>query len=358
MHKLNSIIDFSIILNRGYSINEDCIHFKTLKHPQLINLFISYIVESANLIGLTNIENRQSIADSGCDVFVEIKGNTKIGVQIKSENDIADENFSNKVKAQFAESFALGLDKYYILICSSMSASNERKVNYILSNMATYKTNYHVIINPNNCLNLFKTPKILTETEFDNQKRLYSTFEDKTELKNIIQLLNKEIHNSKEQSIEKEQKIGVSLTTVPFEPLVSAENFADYLGISDSKDIGKVLNDLNQYLLIISKLGRETRDFYFLLLNQSEDDELYIDGISVNLNEIKSLTSLSRRSIFDQIEILSLKKNSLVGYDADEPNSLRINYWGIDDNNIARDVKGFCKENNIDITEILQVDIF
>jgi len=359
MNKLNSIIDFSIILNKGYSSNKDCDFFKSLNHANLIEKFIEYVNKSASLIDLTKIENRQSIADSGCDIFVELKGVTKIGIQIKSETDVADENFSNKVKAQFAESHALGLDKYYILICSSMSVTNERRINYILSNMATYKTNYHVIFNPNNCLKIFKSPNILSVTEFNSQKRLYSEIENKSELEKIFQLIRKESNSSeREEQIDKPRPKGITLKTSPFTPLTSVEKFAKYLGISDIKTKKILLSDLNQYLSIISKLGDETRDFYFLLLKQAESDDCFIDGISVNLNEIKSLTGFSKREIFEQIDILSLKKNSLVGYDDDEPYSLRVNNWRADDNNTARDVKGFCEENGVDINKILEGNIF
>jgi len=65
--------------------------------------FIDYVNLNKDYIGLTKIENRQYIAVRGCDVVVEINGNVKIGVQIKSPGDVADANFLNKVKAQYAE---------------------------------------------------------------------------------------------------------------------------------------------------------------------------------------------------------------------------------------------------------------
>jgi len=149
MSKIDSIINFSIILNRGYGKKSDCSYFDTIDHPQLISAFIDYVNLNKDWIGLTKIEDRQSIADNGCDVFIELNGNVKIGVQIKSKGDVKDKGFSNKVKAQYAESSALALDKYYILICSPLNTTSERKINYITGHMATYKTTYHAVLNPN-----------------------------------------------------------------------------------------------------------------------------------------------------------------------------------------------------------------
>jgi len=50
---------------------------------------------------MAKIKNLQSIADSFCDVFVELKVDVKIGVQIKCPADVSDDNFANKVKAQY-----------------------------------------------------------------------------------------------------------------------------------------------------------------------------------------------------------------------------------------------------------------
>ena len=174
MSKVDSIIDFSIILNRGYCNNADCSYFETVNHPQLVTSFIDYVNLNKNYIGLTHVENRQSIADSGCDIFIELNGSVKIGIQIKSKGDVEEKEFSNKVKAQYAESAALGLDKYYILICSPINTSSEKKINYIVSHMATYKTNYHAIINPNNCLKIFNHGGQMPQTEFSLLKQLYS----------------------------------------------------------------------------------------------------------------------------------------------------------------------------------------
>jgi hypothetical protein len=51
MSKVNSIIDFSIILNRGYGTNADCSFFFTLKHPQLLLSFIDYVNLNKDYIG-------------------------------------------------------------------------------------------------------------------------------------------------------------------------------------------------------------------------------------------------------------------------------------------------------------------
>ena len=47
--------------------------FSTLQHPQLLLSFIDYVNLNKDYIGLTKIENRQSIEDSVWDVFVDLE---------------------------------------------------------------------------------------------------------------------------------------------------------------------------------------------------------------------------------------------------------------------------------------------
>lgn len=350
MSKQDSIIDFSIIVNKGYSNNKECEYFKTVNHPKLVEQFIEYINKHKDLISLTKIENRQSIADSGCDIFVELKGTVKIGVQIKSNNDVIDENFSNKVKAQFAESHALGLDKYYILICAEMSNSNERKVNYILSNMATYKTNYHVVIGPNNCLKIFHPSEIMVQEVFTNQKRLYSQVENQNELNIIFQALKDELNKTSITSTKPQLKFAIQRNS--YQALTTCDKFSDFIGSNSIPEKQVNLRNLNLYFSTISKLPKDVKDLYTILLNESEKDDHYINGIITNLNEVIGHTNFSKSQLRDYLEILMQKKYKLVQHDEDEPNSILVNFWGDEDINVAAEVKLFCESNNYDLHEL------
>ncbi len=353
MSKIDSIIDFSIILNRGYGSSSDCDHFATLNHPQLITLLIEYINLNKDYIGLTRIEPRQSIADSGCDVFVELRGKVKIGIQIKSKGDVEADDFTGKVKAQYAESSALGLDKYYVLICSPITTSSERKINYIVSHMATYKTNYHAILNPNNCVGIFKSASKLPENEFVALKQLYSKEESKDNLELMLTKIKESL--SREAPIRDEFSVDLenAINRKPFERITSATRFIEFLQLDKTVKQSEVLVEINSIIGRIGKLSIELRRLFYLVILESTDASNFSDSLETNLHELQSLLPNKTAELRAKLSILANAKYKLIRLDEDEPHVARIFVWLPGDYNFVKELRSFCENNTIELERIL-----
>lgn len=353
MPKIDSIIDFSIILNRGYGSKNDCDFFDTVTHPLLIDIFIEYVNIHKDFIGLTKIENRQSIADSGCDVFIEIRGEVKIGVQIKSKRDVKDEAFSNKVKAQYAESSALGLDKFYILICSPINTSSERKINYIISHMATYKTNYHAVLNPNNCINIFQNNTKLDKNEFLRLKQLYSREDSKENLESVLKSIQKSLESDGYKETDFHSAIKKALSRDPFQEIDSAEKFIEFLNLPDDIEETEIINSINDFIIKVGKLSEEFKRLFYLIISEASYSEHYIEALEMDLYELESLLSTNSGTLMGKLKVLTSPKYELLSYDDDEPNKVYANIWIPGDHNLIKELKYFCDENELSIEELL-----
>lgn len=353
MKKIDSIIDFSIILNAGYGSNQDCDFFDNVNHPVLIDLFIDYINKHKDYIQLTRIENRQSIADSGCDVFIELKGDTKIGVQIKSKGDVEDKLFSNKVKAQYAESSALGLDKFYILICSPITTSSEKKINYIVSHMATYKTNYHAVLNPNNCINFFQPGNQIDDSEFVRLKQLYSREDSKSNLESVLMSIQESLKSDNYKETDFHSAIKKAISREPFQAINSANKFIEFLDLLDNVDENEVISSINDFIKKLSKLSSELKRFFYLIISEASDSENYIDALEMNLYELESLLSSNPSELLGKIKILTSVKYNFLSYDEDEPDKVYANVWIEGDYNLINYLKMFCSENDISLESLI-----
>lgn len=353
MSKVDSIIDFSIVLNRGYGANADCSFFATQKHPQLLQSFIDYIELNKKHLGLTKIENRQSIADSGCDVFVELKGDVKIGVQIKSQADVAADNFANKVKAQYAESSALGLDKYYILVCCPMDTSTEGKVNYIVSHLATYKTNYHAILNPNNCIRIFNPGGQLPQAEFDSLKQLYSKEDNPDNIESILHTLRESLSAVPILKSDFGSAVVQAIKRPSFQQITTASNFINFLQLESGINPSDVVASINGFIIKMGQLTQEMRRFFYLIVKESADAENFYDALEANLFELESILSTDSHTLMSKIGILKSDKYRLLRYDEDEPNVVQVFINLPGDYNFMKELRNFCYDFTLDLESIL-----
>ena len=353
MSKIYSIINFSIILNRGYGSNSDCDHFANLNHPQLIDLLIDYINLNKEYLGLTRIEPRQSIADSGCDVFVELNGEVKIGIQIKSKGDVEAKEFTGKVKAQYAESYALGLDKYYILICSPLNTSSERKINYIVSHMATYKTNYHAILNPNNCVGIFKSANKLSETDFFGLKQLYSKEENQNNIESVLKKIKDSLSSPESVKGEFSTALENAINRQPFQKVISASRFTNFLQLENNVEQSKVIDAINGFIDRIGKLSVELRKFFYLIVSESIEAEAFLDALEMNLHELQSLLPNDPKGVKEKLSVLSNSKYKLIRLDEDEPDVVQVFIWLPGDYNFMKELRSFCEVNSIKLESVL-----
>ena len=352
MSKINSIIDFSIILNRGFEPNDACDYFEEVNHPKLVDEFIEYVTKNKKSIGLLKVENRQSITDFGCDVYVELKNNVKIGVQIKSYNDVKQTDFASKVKAQYAESLILNLDKFYILICCPHTNTTEKKVNYLLGHFAAYKTNYHAVFGPNNCVKLFIDNNLMPESEFLNHKQLYSQEEDSESLKNLLTEIKNKLPNIR-SSLPTEALQIAEVRRTSFTPIESAKKFIKYLELPSDVDPQDIIEQLNDIIKRIGRLPDNFKELYYTIISESERSTTYIDSLEIDMHELEALSGISAVELVQKINILDSPKYKLVSYDEDEPQTLSVYLCLKGDYNFPLDLKNFIEENRLNLEDFL-----
>lgn len=352
MNKLNSIGEFSIILSRGYGDVSECNYFIGIKHSELIKRFIAYVNLHADLIGLTKIEDRQSITDNGCDVYLELRNQVKIGVQIKSSFDASEEGFTSKVKVQYTDTKTLMLDKYYVLLCCEMNASNTRKVNHLTGYFATHKTNYHAIFNPHNSIRIFNPGGLMNEEEFKEKKQLFSFEDDQNSIFNLLDEIRSELKGSKTSNSDIAKSVKSAIDRPMFNKLNKADKFIEYLELDPKTKPAAVIEDINDFISKYSKLSPDLRNFYYLIIQESIDASHYVDALEMNLYELDSLLSGQKSEILGNIKVLDSNKYNLLSFDEDEPDKVTIHVSLAGDYNLIKEIKNYSVENNIELKDI------
>jgi hypothetical protein len=163
------------LLDRGNGSSDETLYFAGKSHEDLVEEFCEYLEMHSSLIGSSHVEDTQALNDRGTDLHLKREG-CKIGFQIKSPYDVSEDDFSANVKRQLAESSAHGLDKWILIICSPLQHEghdHRGRINYLLSELSTYKTDYVEAYGPRNAVRYFNNPDPLSEAEFNGclQKR-------------------------------------------------------------------------------------------------------------------------------------------------------------------------------------------
>ncbi|NOU85761.1 hypothetical protein GC102_08235 [Paenibacillus sp. LMG 31460] len=114
MSKHKVITAISILLNRGQDLNT--LIFKDRSHDEMVKELRDYLELNKEYLGGNILLNfTQSLNDHGVDLLLEVPDCVKIGFQVKCHRDVEDAQFAANVKRQFAESFAHGLDKWFLI---------------------------------------------------------------------------------------------------------------------------------------------------------------------------------------------------------------------------------------------------
>jgi hypothetical protein len=166
----NLAVEVSCLPDRGSGEADRTAYFTGRTHRDLVEEFRSYLEMHRHLIGLSHVEITQALNDRGTDLILQREG-CKIGFQIKSHHDVTEPDFSRSVKRQLAESDAHGLDRWYLLICSPLQEGSHcysERINHLLNELSTYKSNYAEAYGPRSCIEYFDGPTPLSRKEFDS----------------------------------------------------------------------------------------------------------------------------------------------------------------------------------------------
>jgi hypothetical protein len=168
MSKANIIAAIGIILNRGTSSPDDTNYFEDRNHNDLVEEFTEYLEHHTPHLGPFHPEITQALNDRGVDLILE-GDDWKIGFQIKSHYDVRQDNFAANVKRQLAESFAHGIDKWYLLICSPLSTKNENfsdRITHLVNEISSLQTKYVAVYSPRATIAYFNNAEPIDEDEF------------------------------------------------------------------------------------------------------------------------------------------------------------------------------------------------
>jgi hypothetical protein len=156
------------LLNQGVGTKEDTRHFVGLSHEILLRSLINYFNAHRHFLGYCHIETCQALNDKGVDVFLKAS-ECKFGFQIKSHFDVQQDDFAANVKRQFAEALTLGLDHFYILICSALIKEGKKdlgmKVAHLQNDLRLFKGVQFETYGPLNTIVYFKNAIIVSREE-------------------------------------------------------------------------------------------------------------------------------------------------------------------------------------------------
>lgn len=96
-----------------------------------------------------NVTHTDSINDLGVDVLLEgVSSKSRIGFQIKTDNDLADKNFSKSTKAQITDAKGWHLDLYVILFACTPSPEQAKRIQMLFNDICSTPDPWLVAVNP------------------------------------------------------------------------------------------------------------------------------------------------------------------------------------------------------------------
>jgi len=346
MNKQEAIINISTILNRKSSLDKDTSFFEDKKHDDLLDMILRYVEDSSTLIGNPKVFKTQALNDHGVDLIVEYPNKCKIGIQIKSHFDVSEKDFAVKVKAQFAESKFHGLDKWYLLICASLTGTGKKnyssKISHLINEFSSYKTSYHVVYSPQQMVNVF-TGGIMEEAEFRSIKNQYHF--EKTDWVEIIKELNPSSNHKSYLEVEPDTNAQVTKT---------ADLYSSYLGATTDEEKQSYIKYLNDLQKLLKKLSKRTREFLNVCIDRGQVRTwgMY-DRVVVLCHDIENSLKISSRDVKKEVAVLDSHGIAYIDdIDGDDNYYIVVRHTN-PDYNILSSVKEFCFQNGMDLKEII-----
>lgn len=349
MDKATTIAAIGAILDRGTCSTDATSYFRERKHDELVDSFRAYIEAHKPLLGAMRAEVCQALNDRGTDLLL-YGTDWKIGFQIKSHHDVRDAMFSFNVKRQMAESFAHGLDKWYLLICSPLVTGREdytHKIAHLLNELSSLKTSYLAAYGPRNVAAYFDGAPPLPEEEFrlEVQRRTY----EKTSQDRIEALLR-----SLGSSPPATTRTVIDPQADPRNVVVPAQNagrFARILGWNfDSNEMAKLKEEFAQIADSLARVPQQARELFNSLIFRADDRY----GDEIPWAELRDASGLSDQAMTEQLVVLERYDLASTWYDEEErtkkirpinPKRSENEYWSW--------LRAFSKDGNVRLRDII-----
>lgn len=345
MGKSETIVNVSTIFNRGNAtLAAVQTFFKNKNHDKLISLVNDFLASASRLIGNPKITPSQALNDHGVDIIVEFPDTTKIGIQIKSPNDVESKDFAPKVKAQMSESQAHGLDKWYLFICSPIVYDKHdfsMKIGHMVSELSLYKTSYCVVYTPEQVCNILSRG-LMSEQEFASIRKQYvsepvdwrSLNQQILTDKSVAYFLNKE---TPAKDVEPQ----------------TGQLYSQHLGMTDPDDVLANMEYLNDLRELLKKVPKKTRAFLYETLKRANAQDRHNQSLLVLAREMEHVLGLNKEEL--QAEVSILRSNQIAEFDNEQGDG----EWYIAirktnrDYNILEDIREFSEKYDKSLEAII-----
>jgi hypothetical protein len=289
------VTEISCLLDRGVAPVGATGYFADRGHDELVEEFREYLEMHGTLIGASHLEITQALNDRGTDLLLE-KGDSKVGFQLKSHNDVSEDDFAKNVKRQLAESLAHGLDKWYLLICSPLQHAGDDysgRIAHLMNEISALQTHYVGAYGPRSTVLYFDGPEPVSSQEFDLevQRRTY----EQTSLEAVLTAIDLSVTPDKPAAIIDDSD---RYTARPPQTLESFARVVEWPeDVQPESEVAGFIEVIDR----LEQLPRLTRELLTIIVRRATGDW---GELNVLASEVHSATQLTRQTFNDQIAIL------------------------------------------------------
>lgn len=157
--KSSTVSIITDILQPTQSKTEETKQFKGVPHDNILYAY-KYWLEYLRLLIREpfTIEILQGLQDAGVDLIIKfLKSGSKIGIQVKSYQDLNRPNFQQEVMSQISHSKKHGLEKLLLIPCGDLTnRSHNNKIPNLMSNVSQMNDDYVFFIQPQQSLPVYQ----------------------------------------------------------------------------------------------------------------------------------------------------------------------------------------------------------
>lgn len=279
-------------------------------------------------------------------MLVEFPNGAKIGIQVKSHFDVAEDQFAVKVKAQLAESQYHGIDKWYLLVCAPIDDGKRnyaQRIGHLTNEFSSYKSSYHIVYSPQHCVNILTTG-IMSDVEFRSIKKQFHY--EKTNWDEILAELQKPVNTVPSSSYLRPTEESL------VKPATNADKYLNHIGY-DQSDRPEVLEHLNHLQQLLGRLSVKTREFLFTVVSRATKSSGLRDLLLASCQDLENYLNIPNSTIRKEVKIL--EDLDIASFDDDFESGtwyVAVNKLN-PDYNIVREIRDFAKKFGMPLKEIL-----
>jgi hypothetical protein len=134
--------------------------FRSISHETLCQAFQYWLEQMRiSMSEPINIAITQSLRDDGIDILLEFsKSEVKVGIQVKSCNDVDEKDFTSKCIAQISRSHKHSISRLLIAIGADLTdAGHQQKVRGLTAEISEMDDNFCKVFSPEKTLTIWRT---------------------------------------------------------------------------------------------------------------------------------------------------------------------------------------------------------